>query len=223
MKIGTKSVLFGYHCVLLHWMFVARGWFHLYGFQRVRIGTKVIPIGMSAVPSSESTLRLAYFTSLWDPRLWIAFFIHDLGYWGKPNMDGPEGEKHPEWAARVMGQMFGEPWGSLCLYHSRFYAKLDHAAPSPLCFADKLAICYLPDWLYMKMIFATGEVHEYMRESGRMIGARVAHSDAKVWMADVKQYVWAWVEQHKDGTWDAWTPIPTERARETATNSGVWR
>lgn len=30
----------------------------------------------------------------WDPRLWIVFLVHDWGYWGKPNMDGEEGEKH---------------------------------------------------------------------------------------------------------------------------------
>jgi hypothetical protein len=42
----------------------------------------------------------------WDPRLWVAFFIHDLGYWGSPNMDGPEGERHPEWAARWMTRLF---------------------------------------------------------------------------------------------------------------------
>jgi len=28
-----------------------------------------------------------------DPRLWVAFFVHDLGYIGKPNMDGPEGTR----------------------------------------------------------------------------------------------------------------------------------
>lgn len=42
----------------------------------------------------------------WDPRLWLAFFLHDLGYWGKPNMDGPEGESHVEFGARVMGWLF---------------------------------------------------------------------------------------------------------------------
>jgi hypothetical protein len=42
----------------------------------------------------------------WDPRLWVAFILHDLGYWGKPNMDGPEGETHVEWAANVMGYLF---------------------------------------------------------------------------------------------------------------------
>jgi hypothetical protein len=38
----------------------------------------------------------------WDPRLWVAFFVHDFGYWGKPNMDGPEGEGHPELGAKIM-------------------------------------------------------------------------------------------------------------------------
>ena len=38
----------------------------------------------------------------WDPRLWIAFFVHDLGYWGKPNMDGPEGETHVELGAKLL-------------------------------------------------------------------------------------------------------------------------
>jgi len=36
-----------------------------------------------------------------DLRLWVAFFCHDLGYLGKPNMDGPEGETHPESSSGV--------------------------------------------------------------------------------------------------------------------------
>ena len=42
----------------------------------------------------------------WDPRLWIAFFVHDLGYLGKPNIDGPEGEEHPHLGARIIGWLF---------------------------------------------------------------------------------------------------------------------
>jgi hypothetical protein len=37
-----------------------------------------------------------------DLRLWAAFFVHDLGYWGKPNIDGDEGESHPILGARIM-------------------------------------------------------------------------------------------------------------------------
>ncbi len=38
----------------------------------------------------------------WQPWLWIVFIVHDLGYWGKPNMDGDEGEKHPWFGAKVL-------------------------------------------------------------------------------------------------------------------------
>jgi len=39
----------------------------------------------------------------WDPRLWAAFFLHDLGYLFSPNMDGPEGEEHVHLGAKIMG------------------------------------------------------------------------------------------------------------------------
>lgn len=42
----------------------------------------------------------------WDPRLWVAFVIHDWGYWGKTAMDDEEGENHPEWAANVVHKLF---------------------------------------------------------------------------------------------------------------------
>lgn len=42
-----------------------------------------------------------------DPRLWVAFFVHDLGYLGKPNIDGPEGETHVELGAKIMSRFDG--------------------------------------------------------------------------------------------------------------------
>lgn len=41
-----------------------------------------------------------------DPRLWVAFYVHDLGYLGKPNMDGPEGETHVEFGAKIIHRLF---------------------------------------------------------------------------------------------------------------------
>ncbi len=63
----------------------------------------------------------------WDPRLWVAFFVHDLGYWGKPNMDGPEGERHVEFGARVMRFLFD--WYTRC-HHERFSRCSFHFIPS---------------------------------------------------------------------------------------------
>lgn len=42
----------------------------------------------------------------WDPRLWIVFFVHDWGYWGKPNMDGEEGETHVELGGKIVSFLF---------------------------------------------------------------------------------------------------------------------
>jgi hypothetical protein len=52
MRVGTKSVIFGVHSILVHPFFVAWAWSRLYGFP-------------------------------WDPRLWLAFLVHDIGYVGK--------------------------------------------------------------------------------------------------------------------------------------------
>ncbi|WP_025227821.1 hypothetical protein [Fimbriimonas ginsengisoli] len=126
-----------------------------------------------------------------DYRLWVAFFVHDLGYLGKPNMDGPEGETHVEFGANLMHRWFdvSEPtrtpecdrirhavghrwcpgcisqfneWRNFCLYHSRFYAKRDRQPFSRLCVADKLAVALEPWWLYLPRVIATGEIREYM-------------------------------------------------------------
>ncbi|MEW5927824.1 MAG: hypothetical protein AB1941_10080 [Gemmatimonadota bacterium] len=154
----------------------------------------------------------------WDPRLWVAFFVHDLGYVGKPNMDGPEGETHVEFGARVMEVLFGRAWGEFCRYHSRFYAKRDGHHFSRLCVADKLAIALTPAWLYLPMVRATGEISEYMRladtrnlvggPAGKYAGMNV-HADAEgQWYANVRDYVRRWAYEHRDGRDDTWTPTP---------------
>jgi hypothetical protein len=199
MKIGTRSVLFGAHQFLIHPWFVAAAWWQLYGFP-------------------------------WDPRLWLAFWVHDLGYVGKPNMDGPEGETHVEFGAWLMALLFGEVWGDFCRYHSRFYAKRDGRHFSRLCVADKLAIAITPAWLYLPMVRATGEIEEYMRLADtrnlvggggqkKYTGMNAYSDDQRQWYANVQDYVRRWVEEHKDGKADTWTPS----GRVAAESSGVWR
>ena len=214
MQVGTKSVLYGAHCFLIHPFFVAAAWIKLYGFP-------------------------------WDPRLWIAFFVHDLGYWGKPNMDGPEGETHPELGSNIMGWLFDFTkvfyrdtinmtneelfyWSDFTRYHSRFLAKKENAKPSKLCFADKLSMCMEPDWLYMPRVRWSGEIEEYMKlaESRNLAGeqqnafetAKLATKSQKDWRTAVKSYVERWVEEHKDGRDDTWTP----EVKKSINAEGVW-
>ncbi len=197
LPIGTKSVLFGVHCFFIHPIFVARGWISLYG-----------------VPK--------------DPRIWVAFFVHDLGYLGKPNMDGSEGEEHVRLGANIMHRLFDRPcfissltnwrygwrgkdyWHDFSLYHSRFYAKRDGKPVSELCYADKLVTTLEPAWLYLPRAKASGELVEYMSISGdkeskyRDMGIDV--SSPRAWYRTFNTYIKKWVEEHKDGREDTWTP-----------------
>lgn len=148
----------------------------------------------------------------WDPRLWVAFFVHDIGYIGKPNMDGLEGETHCELGARIMGALFGNDWHDFALYHSRFYAK-KHGMPfSRLCVADKYAISLYPVWLYMVLSKATGELSEYMNGSGARTpaGSRTPQD----WLSAVQRYCRSWAIEHADGRGDTWTGTKRDLAEE---------
>lgn len=255
MKIGTKSVLFGAHCFFLHPWFVAAAWWKLYGFP-------------------------------FDPRLWVAFFVHDLGYWGKPNMDGIEGERHPYFGAKIMQRLFdkkeriwhlvdphvtipynepieiwdglriktarlvqggfeeitdGTPtgewvswspiwwrtlqttWYTFSLHHSRFLSKRNGAHFSRLCVADKYAIALTPAWLYLPMVRATGEIHEYLKLSKQRENpehaAKIDATGQKQWYASLRRYMVEWVAEHKDLRPDTWTPDIRTAKNET----GVWQ
>ena len=229
MKIGTKSVLYGAHCFLIHPWFVMFAWWKLYGFPN-------------------------------DIRLWVAFFVHDLGYIGKINMDGIEGETHVELGARIMHifdlwqrreEILFNPsraeinakieqgyklkrafkywgpwlfvkwersykWHNFSLYHSRFYAKKDGVQFTALCVADKLAICLEPAWLYLPRVRWTGEINEYMnlavrkKYDGEPVSKyetmSLSTKSAKDWHTGMTSYLRRWVEEHKDGREDTWTP-----------------
>lgn len=41
-----------------------------------------------------------------DPRLWVAFVVHDWGYWGLDKMDDEMGEGHPIAGAKIMHWLF---------------------------------------------------------------------------------------------------------------------
>lgn len=70
----------------------------------MKIGTKSVLFGAHAFWLHPFFVALGWWKLYgfpWDPRLWVAFFVHDLGYWRMPDMDGEEGEKHPLWGAEL--------------------------------------------------------------------------------------------------------------------------
>ena len=86
LPVGTRSLLFGVHQFALHPLFVLWAWRRLYG----------------SLPR--------------DWRVWVVILIHDWGYWGCKDMDGPEGKWHP-WggakiAARLLDRSRAPDWAS---------------------------------------------------------------------------------------------------------------
>ena len=134
---------------------------------RLPVGTLSLLVGAHQVALHPLFVAAAW-TRLYgvprDPRLWVAFVVHDWGYWGLSEMDGEAGERHVEFGARVMRDLFGPEWHDLCLLHSRFYARALGRTPSKLCAADKLAMALEPAWLYLPRVLASGEAWEYLHE-----------------------------------------------------------
>jgi len=178
----------------------------------MRIGTRTVLFGAHAVWLhgfflAEAWRRMYGFP--WDPRLWAAFFLHDIGYWNKTNLEGASGEAHVYAGARIMKALFGPAWGEFCLRHSRLWARKNGGRLSRLAAADKLAFVLTPWWLYLPMTRATGELAEYMavsqeRQAGDYSFTErerwlLSSGNARSWLITLQGYTRRWVERHRDG------------------------
>lgn len=183
----------------------------------MRVGTKSILFGAHCFAIHPVAVFGAWrrlFGFPWDPRLWIAFALHDLGYWSRASMDGAGSEAHVELGAKVMGKLFGRRWGDLCRRHSREWCTRHGQPYSRLCTADKLAFVITPAWLYLPMTRVTGELAEYMavadgrQASGKFTEAErslLQSGDAGLWLKGLKSYTARWVEQRRNRRRDALT------------------
>lgn len=176
----------------------------------MRLGTKSLLYGAHAFWLHPWFVAWAWkrlYGFPFDPRLWVAFIVHDWGYWSKKAMDDADGETHPIVGARIMAWLFGDAWGEFCLLHSRWFAKRLHKQHSRLCVADKLSIVLTPSWLYLPMVKATGELDEYMgkaKRENKYAEMGFDHSTPQAWHLSIKRYIQEWVDAHKEGGPDTW-------------------
>lgn len=168
------------------------------------IGTKTLLFGAHQFVLHPVMVAIAW-TRLYgvpyDPRLWIAFVVHDLGYVGRRDLDGPEGEAHVELGARIMARLFGPAWGDFCRYHSRFRASADGRRVSRLCLADKLAVALMPAWLYLPLARLSGEIHEYMSRvlpGGKYAAMNISCASQRAWFDSMAAYLRQWVETNRE-------------------------
>ena len=154
----------------------------------MKLGTKSILFGAHQFLWHPVSVLLAWrklYKSWPDWAELISIFFHDIGYWGLPNMDGPEGRQHPYAGALLATRIVclikyhiwtkspPQPgvWGSITywntLLHSRDIARELGLPTSKLYAADKCAILFDPPWLYLPRVRLSGELREYKQRAIR--------------------------------------------------------
>jgi len=198
----------------------------------MKVGTKSVIFGAHSFLIHPFFVAVAWWKLYGfprDPKLWAAFFFHDIGYLGKPNMDSIEGERHVLLGGRIMGWVCGAKWRDFTLCHSRHWAKRLSKPYSKLCVADKLAFVMTPAWLYLPMARASGELAEYMRvASARQSGGQFSNFELsllkcrnpEVWLEGLKSYTRRWIEKHRDGCAEYWTVIRSSEPQPEACDGG---
>lgn len=190
------------------------------------VGTKSILVGAHAFwfhPYAVFRGWLNLYGFPFHPARWLCFIFHDIGYWGSPNMDGPEGEAHPERGARIVYWLTfrSQHWHDECLFHSRYYAKKAGGKPSKLCMADKLAPIYTPAWLYLWGTELSGELTEYMANGKKADPAKVGgpiatllqSDEPRHWYLGLRKWMRIYVNNHKDGQEDTHTQVRHETSQ----------
>lgn len=151
----------------------------------MKIGTKSLLFGVHQFIWHPISVGLAWRKCYrtW-PRWgeWIAIICHDLGYWGKPDMDGAAGQSHPELGAKIAGEIAyrvyrllgiapdkathrADEVERLSLYHSTYYAQRVGKPVSKLYLPDKVSILFEPRWWYLLRSKASGEIYEYLKNA----------------------------------------------------------
>ena len=157
----------------------------------MQTGTKSLLFGVHQIFYHPLSVYLAWLELYGFPNLkeTICIVIHDWGYFGKENIDGPEGETHPEWAAKWAHKYLdcGDfRYHDLCLYHSRTTAAKYNVTPSKLCWSDKLSCKYDPWWFYIARGMLTGEIKEYRTNAARL-GETPIECPHKTWYKQARE------------------------------------
>lgn len=190
MRVGTKSVLFGAHCLLIHPFFVARGWSKLYGFPwapSLWFAFGLHDIGyfglndMDGLEGEDHVLMGGRIMGWLFGERWADFTVRHSRFWARNH---------------------GVPVSKLC------YA-------DKLAFAMTPAWLYLP---MARATGELAEYMQKSRD--RQAGgscftdaerAQIESENPAVWLEGLQQYTRRWVEEHQQGGVDVWA-VPDNAA-----------
>jgi hypothetical protein len=169
----------------------------------MQIGTKTLLYGNHQFLVHPFFVGIAWvrlYRKLPNPKEALCILIHDWGYWGKPNIDGPEGEEHPfaaaMWAHEYLDGFYRKwyykntnpfRYQNLCLYHSGTLAKRHGNPVSRLYMPDKIGIASTPIWLLTLCGKLSGETEEYRHNPKYPVTQRQSMSDYQLY-ADIRNY-----------------------------------
>ena len=160
------------------------------------VGTRSLLYGVHAFWLHPFAVALTWWKLYgfpWDPRLWVAFIVHDWGYWGCQQHGRPGGEDAPlhrrqDHADGCLATS-GGTWSSTTVATT---PRCTARQPSKLCAPDKLASAVYPTWLYLILGTLTGEIDEYMRpENCSVLSAKtgIQIHDKRSWFKALKAYL----------------------------------
>lgn len=134
----------------------------------MRVGTRSVLFGVHQFLLHPLFVLVAWWRLYGRPS-WaevMAILVHDAGYWGAKDLEGPSGLLHPERGARLLKWLgFGSYAVSLVRRHSRSYAERIGLEPSRLCWADKFSFVLEPAWFYLLRARLSGELVEYRHKA----------------------------------------------------------
>ncbi|HDY89480.1 MAG TPA: hypothetical protein ENH82_15375 [bacterium] len=169
----------------------------------MKIGTKSLLFGVHQFALHPFLVLLAWLIIYKKmPRLssLCAIITHDWGYWGLSNMDGKEGEAHPERSAKIWVWLlkYSDFRWRVCISimgHSRFNAAKHNMNLSMLFRADKLSMALCPSWLYLLLGNLTGEIKEYIGhgsikgDAGKYKDVPKVSSNQIQWLIETKAHM----------------------------------
>ena len=186
MTVGTKSVLFGAHCFLIHGFFVARGWSALWGFPwDLRLWAAFFLhdlgyLGSTTMegPRGEEHVHVgARIMGLFFGDQWADFTRRHSRYWSK---------RH------------GVSVSQLCYADKLAFAMM----PSWLYLPMARASGELAEYMEKSQHRQAGAAAFTERER-----TQLESGDPSCWLNGLQSYTRRWVEEHQAGKADTWTVV----------------
>ena len=194
MRVGTKSVLFGVHCIFIHPLFVAWGWWKLYGFPwdlRLWVAFLVHDAGYLFLPNMDGA----------EGEQHVVLGGRIMGW-----LFGPEWRDFTLCHSRHWAKRVGKRYSKLCL-------------ADKLAFVLTPGWLYLP----MAQLSGELREYMRMASSRQLYGnitdfelSLLDSRNPRVWLEGLQAYTRRWVEEHRNGIRDHWTALRSQSPQKSA-------